>query len=116
MVKYIRKQIKEIKIETSFQKRYIEDGAICEVTFTFPRTASPGARKVALVGDFNGWDINGALMNKLENGDFTLDLALESGREYRFKYLIDDERWENDWHADKYLPSPNGHDDSVVLV
>jgi hypothetical protein len=113
---YIQKQIKDIKIETSIQKRYIGEGTICEVTFTFPRVASPGARKVALVGDFNGWDKNGMLMNKLESGDFTLDLALESGREYRFKYLIDDERWENDWHADKYLPSPNGYDDSVVLV
>ena len=45
-----------------------------------------------------------------------LDLNLESDREYRFKYLIDGDKWENDWNADKYLTNEYGSDDSVVIV
>jgi hypothetical protein len=41
---------------------------------------------------------------------------LETGREYRFKYLIDGKRWENDWHADRYEPNIYGTDDSVVVI
>jgi hypothetical protein len=34
----------------------------------------------------------------------------------RFRYLLDGERWENDWTADAYVPNSFGSDDSVVEV
>jgi hypothetical protein len=40
--------------------------------------------------------------------------SLDAGRAYRFRYLLDDQRWENDWAADAYLPNSFGGDDSVV--
>ena len=31
-----------------------------------------------------------------------------------YRYLVDGERWENDWAADTYAPNDYGGDDSVV--
>lgn len=98
-----------------FKKDY-RSGNTCEVVFRLPKAGAPGARNVTIVGDFNGWDKESTPMRKLGNGDFTVTLELEAGRQYRFRYLIDGELWENDWHADKYVRSPYGADDSVVCV
>ncbi|MDX1655300.1 MAG: isoamylase early set domain-containing protein, partial [Candidatus Competibacteraceae bacterium] len=49
------------------------------------------------------------------DGSFTVTVNLESGKEYQFRYLLDGERWENDWEADKYVPA-GGHDNSVVVT
>jgi hypothetical protein len=98
------------------KKKYIESRNICEVTFTLPGEASLKARTVSVVGDFNGWKKEATFLKKQENGDFTATLQLDPGKEYRFRYLIDGQRWENDWHADKYVRSPYGVEDSVVCV
>lgn len=98
-----------------FKKEYMS-GNICKATFRLPKDAAPGARKVTIVGDFNGWDKGSNPMKKLKSGDFTITFELEAWREYRFRYLIDGELWENDWHADKYVKSPYGVEDSVVCV
>jgi hypothetical protein len=56
-------------------------------------------------------------MQRIKNGGYTVVLELELGREYQFRYLIDEHRWENDWNADKYVKSPYGDtDNSVVIV
>jgi 1,4-alpha-glucan branching enzyme len=44
-------------------------------------------------------------MKKLKSGEFTLTVNLEKDNEYEFRYLLDDEKWENDWEADGYAPS-----------
>jgi hypothetical protein len=41
-------------------------------------------------------------------------LWVEAGRQYRFRYLIDGERWENDHAADGYAPNPFGSEDAVL--
>ncbi len=35
-------------------------------------------------------------MRVLKNGDFSATLSLEAGKSYRFRYLLDGKRWEND--------------------
>ena len=45
---------------------------------------------------------------------FQATLELPAGRRWRFRYLLDGQRWENDWAADDYLPNVHGGDDSVV--
>jgi hypothetical protein len=55
-------------------------------------------------------------MRKLKDGTFSVTVKLEPGRAYRFRYLIDGTRWENDWRADRYEPNSFGGDDSVVVV
>jgi hypothetical protein len=98
------------------RKKYIASRNICEVTFRLPSEASLKARKVTVVGDFNNWEKDATPLEKQENGDFTATLELDAGKEYRFRYLIDGQRWENDWHADKYVKSPYDVEDSVVCA
>jgi 1,4-alpha-glucan branching enzyme len=98
------------------KKEYLKRKNVCKVTFRLPRIAAPGAKSVCVVGEFNNWNIYGNPMKKLKTGDFTLTLGLEPGREYQFRYLIDESRWENDWNADKYVKSPYGDSDNSVVI
>jgi 1,4-alpha-glucan branching enzyme len=100
----------------SLKKQYLKKSGLCKVTFSIPKEAAGSAHRVYLVGDFNGWDQNTTPMKRLKNGAFTATLALPPNREYRFRYLVDGGRWDNDWSADKYVPNHHGSDDSVVVV
>ncbi len=98
------------------KKEYLTSSSSCRLTFKLPKDAVGQARKVAIVGDFNKWDKEASPMHKLRNGDYEITVELPTGREYRFRYLIDGHRWENDWCADRYDRNPHGSDDSVVIV
>jgi hypothetical protein len=41
-------------------------------------------------------------------------VVLDAGRTYRFRYMLDGQRWDNDWAADAYVGNNFGGDDSVV--
>ena len=95
------------------KKSYSKTGKKCRVTFKLP--AEVTADMAELVGEFNDWKVNGSsAMKKLKDGSFSATLSLDAGTSYRFRYLLDGERWENDWEADAYLPNQYGEDDSVV--
>lgn len=100
------------------KKNYLKSRPVCKVTFELPKAAVAGASKVAVVGDFNGWRAERAMaMRKQKDGRFAVTVELPVGRAYRFRYLIDGERWENDWAADRYEPSDlGGAENSVVEV
>lgn len=101
----------------SLKKQYLKTRPVSKVTFRLPREAAGEARKVHLVGEFNDWDPKATPMTRLKGGDFKVTLDLETGREYRFRYLIGDTVWENDWTADKYVPCGfPGEENSVVVV
>ncbi len=88
----------------------------CKVTFSLPKVAIAGSESVVLLGDFNDWDRTGIPL-KANGETFYTEIELEPGRDYEFRYLIDNVRWENDWNADKYVPSPyEGILNSVVSV
>jgi 1,4-alpha-glucan branching enzyme len=99
-----------------FTKVYLKSRPACRVTFRLPKEAAFDAERVNLVGEFNGWNSESTPMKKHKSGDFTVTIELESGRDYRFRYLIEGARWENDWRADRYEPNPHGGDDSIVSV
>jgi 1,4-alpha-glucan branching enzyme len=104
-------------VSAGIKKEYLKTKKVCRVTFRLPKIAATDAKSVNIVGDFNGWSIHANPMKKLRSGDYTITLELEPGREYQFRYLIGDSRWENDWNADKYVKSPYGDsDNSVVMV
>jgi len=98
------------------KKQYLATKNICKVTFRLPKEAAPDAKSVTIVGDFNKWNITETKMKRLRNGDFTLTLELPCNREYSFRYLIDANRWEKDWFADKHIPGDSPVDDSVVVI
>jgi 1,4-alpha-glucan branching enzyme len=102
--------------EKGMKKQYLKTHPSCKVTFRLPKVAAPEAELVTVVGDFNEWNITETPMKKLKSGDFSVTVALPCNREYKFRYLIDTNKWENDWFADKYVPNEYGEDDSVVVI
>jgi 1,4-alpha-glucan branching enzyme len=85
-----------------------------KVVFQLP--AAIDAEKVALCGEFNGWSTDDILLERDSDGVWHTTVALELGKSYRYRYLINGEQWENSWQADAYVPNPHGTDDSVVVV
>ncbi len=99
------------------KKTYSKTKPVCKVTFTLPVEAAPDAEKVALLGDFNDWNAQQGPEMKKQKGYYEATLELEAGRRYEFRYLIDGKRWENDWDADGYVPSPfTGITNSVLIL
>ncbi len=117
--KPVEKETSSKKITSTnvgIRKEYLKDKDVCRVTFKLPKVAAPDARSVFIVGDFNNWNIHASPMKKLKNGDYTVKPDLEKEREYQFRYLIDESKWENDWNADKYVKSPYGDSDNSVVM
>jgi hypothetical protein len=84
------------------------------VIFTLP--AAVQAETVALCGDFNDWSADATLLELGGDGYWRVAVALQPGRSYRYRYLINGRRWENAWDADAYVPNAYGGTDSVVAV
>jgi 1,4-alpha-glucan branching enzyme len=89
-------------------------GATGKATVTFTLDPGVGAQRAAVCGEWNDWSADAGVMRRDAEGGFSLTADLEAGRTYRFRYLLDGERWDNDWAADAYVPNSFGGDDSVV--
>ncbi|MBT3390498.1 MAG: glycoside hydrolase [Chloroflexi bacterium] len=96
------------------KKTYAKSGKTCRVTFEFPAEAN--AKTVSLVGEFNNWDKEANPLTQRKDGRFSGSLALETGKEYRYRFWVDGDRWENDWNGEKYMPNEFGSEDSIVAV
>ncbi len=96
------------------RKQYSSAGRSCRVTFELP--AEVGAAEARVCGEFNGWSTDCQPMRRLKDGRFSLTVSLKAGQDYRFRYLLDGQRWENDPAADRYVPNGFGSDDSVIRV
>ena len=95
-------------------KAYTKTGRSCRVTFELP--AEIEAQSAALCGEFNNWDPSAYPMKKRKDGRFSLTISLKPGSDYRFRYFLDGQRWENDPQADGYVANGYGSNDSVVTV
>jgi Carbohydrate-binding module 48 (Isoamylase N-terminal domain) len=84
-----------------------------DVTFSLP--ADVDADSVALCGDFNDWSAEATMLERGDDGSWLVFVPLEPGRSYRYRYLLDGQRWENG-QADRYEPNPYGDVDSVIVV
>ena len=87
-------------------------GRTSRVTFELPPDI--GARQVQLCGEFNGWSTTATPLAARKDGRFSVTLSLPTGSAYRYRFLVDGERWENDWAADGYVQNGFGGDDSVL--
>jgi 1,4-alpha-glucan branching enzyme len=89
-----------------------QEGHAC-ITFSLPFSIE--AEWVNLVGEFNGWDTQATPFERQHLGPhWQVTLTLATGRRYRFRYLINDQEWLNDLHADDYAQNPYGSYDSVL--
>ncbi len=98
-------------------KTFVKSKSLYKVTFSLPAEAVTEVKTVALLGDFNNWNKEEAIaLKKQKDGSFKTTLELISG-EYQFKYVLDNEKWENDWEADKYVSAGiNAEENSVVVL
>ncbi len=85
---------------------------IVRVIFSLPCFC---AASIHVVGDFNAWMPRATPLRLCEQG-WCVEMDLPIGCAYRYRYLMNESRWLNDWHADCYVPNAYGGDDSVVVT
>ena len=90
-----------------------ERSALVDVEFTMP--ADVEARSVAVAGDFNDWSPTANPLLADDQGAWRATVPLPPGR-HRFRYVIDGQRWENDWAADDYESNDLGEQNSIKVV
>ena len=100
------------------KKQFSKTKSTCKVTFELAMSAVADAKKAVLIGDFNDWDHSGIPLKKsTKDASFKVALELETGKDYEFRYLINDSIWENDANADWYCASCfPGFENSVVSI
>jgi 1,4-alpha-glucan branching enzyme len=96
------------------KKTYAKNNQTCRVTFQLP--ADVGAHAASVCGDFNNWSPSSHPMIKRKDGQFSTSMTLPAERSYRYRFLLDGERWENDWDAEIYVRNEYGTEDSVIRV
>ncbi len=101
----------------TINKRYFKTKPHCAVTFRVPKSDAGDAAKAAVVGEFNDWQTAATPMTRLKDGSFKATVDLAPGREYQFRYLLDDGRWINDTEAEALVPTEfHDAENSVVRV
>ncbi|WP_044046650.1 helix-hairpin-helix domain-containing protein [Niabella soli] len=89
-----------------------------EIIFSLPQEALGTASSVVLLGDFNDWDLDKAiLLKKGKDGIWKAAVKLKPGHTYEYRFLLDDGRWVNDWAATAYVHKHHfGIDNSVITI
>lgn len=100
----------------SIEKKYLKSKPVCKVKFVAPEALTKDSKKIYLAGEFNDWKFEENMLRKQKNGSMATTLDLSPGEEYQYRFVLDGERWENDYDADKYVPSSVGVENSVVIV
>ena len=86
----------------------------CRVTFSY-QARDDARHRVELRGDFNNWGEDALPLKRQRDGSYRVTVNLPQDGEYAFRYLIDDEHWDNDEAADAYVPNPFGTGDNSLL-
>ena len=100
----------------TIRKRYLKSKPICKVTFRIPAEVGKSAKTAKVVGEFNDWSLTANPMKRLKSGAFSTTIDLEIGREYQFRYVLDENKWENDIEADRLVPSSYADSENSVVV
>lgn len=95
-------------------KNYSKNGTSCRVTFKIP--AEIGAESAVVLGEFNGWDKTSNPLIKRKDGSLSTTVSLKSDQTYRFRYLLDGKRWENDLQSDELAPNQFGTYDGILAL
>ena len=73
----------------------------------------PAARRVHLVGDFNGWELDGSEMQPFGR-IWTSTVKLQPGS-YRYRFVVDGQ-WQSDPLNEAAEPTPYGGHNSVLVL
>jgi 1,4-alpha-glucan branching enzyme len=85
-----------------------------KVRFSLP--ADVNAERAVVCGEFNDWSPTAHRMRRFKDGRFVINIPLDRGREYRYRFLLDDERWTNDPAAEALVPNRYGGEDCLIRV
>jgi 1,4-alpha-glucan branching enzyme len=96
------------------KKTYGKTTKTCRVTFELPAAVS--ARTATVCGDFNDWSPRDHPMVRRKDGRFSVTVLLPADQSYRYRFLLDGDRWENDWDAEMYVTNGFGSEDSLIRV
>ena len=91
------------------QKKYFKTKDEVEVTFELDAN---GAENVALVCEHNGWEP--IQMKQTKKGPFRTKIRLPKEGQFQFRYLVDEQNWQNDEAADAYWANEHGGENSVI--
>jgi 1,4-alpha-glucan branching enzyme len=83
------------------------------VPVSFAVDARDDIEEIALVGDFNDWSPTAHPMLRVDHR-FSTTVHLRPGCRHRYQFLVNRERWENDWAADDYEETTEGAYVSVI--
>ncbi|MGN6530893.1 MAG: isoamylase early set domain-containing protein [Ginsengibacter sp.] len=87
------------------------------ITFSLPAEAVEGASEAILLGDFNNWNPEKApKLEKQADGSYKTVAQLEEGKTYHYRFLLDNGKWVNDYHAQKYETAPGLYVDNCVIT
>ncbi|MFA5310803.1 MAG: glycogen-binding domain-containing protein [Candidatus Omnitrophota bacterium] len=75
---------------------------------------APGAKKVAIAGSFNKWDIKKLSGKKDSKGNWIVKTTLKPGR-YEYKFFVDGS-WQNDANCTACVPNSFGTHNCVIEV
>ncbi len=100
----------------SLTKQFLKSKPLCKVTFTLQSDVVADAKNVALLGDFNSWDASANILKKQKDGSFRAIVELETGKEFQFRYLLNNDLWLNETEADKFVASGVSADQNSVVV
>ena len=88
-----------------------------KITFTLPAEAVAEATEGLLLGDFNAWNIEeGIALKKQKDGSLKAVVALEPGKTYQYRFLLNDGRWVNDYNAQDYTPVSGFHVENCLIT
>ena len=87
---------------------------IAEAKPTEFKLYAPGAKKVAIAGNFNKWDTNKLLAKKDSKGNWVAKVALKPGR-HEYKFIVDGS-WTNDPRCTSCVANSLGSQNCVIEV
>lgn len=94
---------------------HVSAAAAARTTVTFAFRA-PGAARVCLVGDFNGWDPNATPLRRAATGDvWTVDLPLPRGL-HAYAFIVDGADWSVDPSAPLAPETTFGRRNALLVV
>jgi hypothetical protein len=101
----------------AIRKKYSQDKKVCQITFILSKEICENFEEICIVGDFNNWDPHqNKFSHKNSDGSSSLELVLETGKEYKFRYLCDGESWMNEPEADAEVLTHFGDAKNSVLI
>lgn len=92
-------------------KKFMKSKPLVSVTFTLPSNIK--ATKAVVTGEFNNWDTTVNPLRRTK-GVWKTTLKLDIGKEYQFRYLVNDNEWYNDDAADNYVANNLGSNNAVL--